>query len=61
MSKIEHKLEDFSFEKLEERKEFTFYYTHHQWGCAKTHHSCDPCPPPPSCPPPPPCGGGSPA
>ncbi|MAZ28445.1 MAG: hypothetical protein CL868_15380 [Cytophagaceae bacterium] len=30
------KLEDFSFEKLEERKEFTFYFS--GYGC-HTHHS----------------------
>ncbi|WP_290478052.1 MULTISPECIES: hypothetical protein [unclassified Leeuwenhoekiella] len=58
MNQTKLKLEDFSFEKLEERKEFTFYYSHDS-GCAKTHSSCDPCSPPPSCPPPPPppCGG----
>ncbi|RXG20223.1 hypothetical protein DSM02_2659 [Leeuwenhoekiella polynyae] len=49
MKGFQHKLEDFSFEKLEERKEFTFYYSSHDSGCAKTHHSCNPCPPPPTC------------
>ena len=57
MRPLKHKLEDFSFEKLEERKEFTFYYSH-DWGCAKNHSYCDPCTPPP--PPPPSCGGGLP-
>ena len=56
MRPLKHKLEDFSFEKLEERKEFTFYYSH-DWGCAKNHSYCDPCTPPP---PPPSCGGGLP-
>lgn len=48
MKKIEHKLEDFSFEKLEERKEFTFYhgcgdYSKHDDGCDKHHNDRDRC------------------
>lgn len=64
MNKMVNRLEDFSFEKLEERKEFTFYYTcgevKHDNGCDKHHNKYQDCKPkPPHCTPPS-NGGGTP-
>ena len=51
MKNFTSQLEDFSFEKLEERKEFTFYYTcgevKHESGCDKSHSQYDDCKPAP--------------
>ncbi len=43
MNNLNEKLANFSIEKLEERKEFTFYCNPKPW--------CQPQPSPPSCPP----------
>ncbi|WP_125411745.1 hypothetical protein [Leeuwenhoekiella sp. MAR_2009_132] len=52
MKNFTNQLEAFSFEKLEERKEFTFYFHSHYRGCGHNTHSCNPCDPcaPKSCP-----------